>query len=118
MYNECDNDIPLDFSKAEFKKVIELNTTMKFIRKDIGDIKENLSAVCERQDRYEENLWKFGNEIKGINDRLKSMYEKQIKSGMGYFLKTNWWKIGGFILSMATIFGAVGEYLYHLPPPK
>jgi hypothetical protein len=118
MYNECDHDIPLDFSKQEFKKVIELNTTMKFIRKDIGDIKETLNAVCKRQTSYEESLWKFGYEVADIKDSTKSLSDKQFRPGIGYLLKTNWRKIAGFVLSMSAIFGVIGEYLYHLPPPR
>ena len=53
-----------------------------------------------------------------IKRRLKSIDEKLARTGVVYFLKHNWWKLSAFIISTATVLGALGEYLYRLPPPN
>jgi hypothetical protein len=113
-----DEIMTIQFSKKDYGEFVTLSTTMNFIRKDIEAIKDTLEMVQDRQERYDQNLWEFGHEVKEIRDHLQNIAKKQLTSGMGYFLRANWWKIGGFIISAATILGAIGEYLYRLPPPK
>lgn len=86
---------------------MDLERLIKIVKQD----EANLQSLNQK-------IYECNYEIKHIKDEIISIKQTQATSGIYYFIKQNWWKIGGFILTFATILGAIGEFLYRLPPPK
>lgn len=97
--------------------ISEIKTTVCFLKDFSDQMKKDIKHLENINKFHEKKTWQIEHDISEIKQNLESINDRYEKSTIIYFFKRNWWKITGFLISLATIFGAIGEYLYHLPPP-
>jgi hypothetical protein len=85
--------------------------------KRIDTIEAIIKSIEAKSYLVDKEFLKIKYELRDIYKQIDNIQSIQKRSGIMYFLKQNWWKLGGFILAFSTILGAIGEYLYRLPPP-
>lgn len=100
------------------ESIQQLSTMTKVHDKELDQLEIELSAQHHKLTNLEKRNIDYDHDIQHLYKKMKRMSAKLEHSGVSYFIRTNWWKIGGFILTFSTILGAIGEYLYRLPPPK
>lgn len=58
------------------------------------------------------------NAVEQLQKEIETLEAQQRASTFSYFMRRNWWKLGAFLIAVATIFGAIGDVVYHLLAPK
>ena len=101
----------------EIEEIAKMQTALKYIEKTLADIKTVSDDLTLKQHEMIKDIWELKNKIPNIQKSLDEIEDKQQKSTIGYFIKNNWFRLTSFILGISIILGAVGDFLYRLPPP-
>lgn len=105
-------------AKADIELLAELKVNNQYIKQDIAHILECLESIDNKMQLHDRKLWSNGDRLERMQGKLEELEDKFKRSTLAYFIKNNWWKVGGFILAASSIFGFIGDILYRLPPPK
>lgn len=105
------------FEKDDLERIIVINEHLKYLTSRFDDIAETVEIMAQKHKKYDKKFWEIAKTLEGHTKEISKIEDGIEKSSLSYFFRNNWWKIGGAILSVATIFGAIGDYLYRLPPP-
>lgn len=85
------------------KLISELKIGNKYIKEQITSISDSLDNMNLIWHNHDVQLAKNNLAIKEIHNKIKEIQFLMDKSGFGNFIKENWWKIGGFLLTWIII---------------
>lgn len=103
-----------DININDFNELIETKTSLKFIEDQIKEFKELLKYLVAKQDKNSEQILKVTLDLNDLKINVTNLLISYNRIGLFNFIKNHWWKIGTFILSIATILAAVGDYCLKL----
>ncbi len=108
----------IEFTKSEFETLTKTTALNKLIQSQLIELDDSINECHADIFLFDRKVWELEKDIVSLKEDIVYLKDQYSYSTFKCFWKRNWWKLGAFLITLATIFGALGDFLYHLPPPK
>ena len=92
-----------------------LDSFMSSVDKRFNDIDQSIEALDDKQDKFTQERWEISNNLDRLNSRIETLKigltetnTKIEETSFSSWVKRNWWRVGGFLVSL----GVIIEYFY------